>query len=306
MAVFNPCIPCDGCVPGYLDQDAYHQAVINALCLIAGAVVGTDSVNIAQYGGVATSLGQKAMASSIPVTLASDQTWTGATNLGKSEDAAHTTGDVGVMALGVANQQLGAALVGNNNDYCPIATNVNGAVYTHLWYDNSQYSAVKLEDAAHSTGDAGVMALGVNNRSLATFNTTQLDYTPMGMGDYGNQLTSLLYDAALGNQSPIVKEDNAHTSGDPGVFVLAVRNQNRATLSGTELDYTPFGVSSYGGQYIEYNGTWQAGAITQYPCRQSGDAAASNAGYGMLAGAARVDAPTSDVATGGYRHLKSD
>ena len=37
------------------------------------SIAGTVSENIAQYGGVSTSLGQKVMASSIPVTIASDQ-----------------------------------------------------------------------------------------------------------------------------------------------------------------------------------------------------------------------------------------
>lgn len=49
---------------------------------------------------------------------------TGATNLGKAEDAAHTTGDVGVMILGVrndANASFGADL-----DYTPITTDSGG------------------------------------------------------------------------------------------------------------------------------------------------------------------------------------
>lgn len=40
---------------------------------VQGSAVGGD-VNIAEYGGVATSLGQKAMSASMPVTIASDQT----------------------------------------------------------------------------------------------------------------------------------------------------------------------------------------------------------------------------------------
>jgi hypothetical protein len=49
---------------------------------------------------------------------------TGATNLGKAEDAGHTTGDVGVMILGVrndANASFGADL-----DYTPITTDSGG------------------------------------------------------------------------------------------------------------------------------------------------------------------------------------
>ena len=49
---------------------------------------------------------------------------TGATNLGKAEDAAHSSGDVGVMSLAVRNDTL-AALAGTEGDYAPVS-------YTHL------------------------------------------------------------------------------------------------------------------------------------------------------------------------------
>lgn len=48
----------------------------------------------------------------------------GATNLGKAEDAAHSSGDVGVMALGVANE--GAAVFGTDGDYLPISLTTQG------------------------------------------------------------------------------------------------------------------------------------------------------------------------------------
>lgn len=51
---------------------------------------------------------------------------TGATNLGKAEDAPHTSGDVGVMALCVANESNTARAA--NNDYLPIASDTEGNV----------------------------------------------------------------------------------------------------------------------------------------------------------------------------------
>lgn len=56
---------------------------------------------------------------------------TGATNLGKAEDAAHTTGDTGVMALGVRNDNL-AALAGADGDYAPLQVNAEGALFSTL------------------------------------------------------------------------------------------------------------------------------------------------------------------------------
>lgn len=58
---------------------------------------------------------------------------TGATNLGKAEDAAHTTGDVGVMALAVRSAAPSERSAGpTDGDYEPLATNEVGAVWASL------------------------------------------------------------------------------------------------------------------------------------------------------------------------------
>lgn len=55
---------------------------------------------------------------------------TGATNLGKAEDAAHTTGDIGVMSLGVRAASPTERSAGpTDGDYEPFATNAVGAVW---------------------------------------------------------------------------------------------------------------------------------------------------------------------------------
>lgn len=50
---------------------------------------------------------------------------TGATNLGKAEDAPHTSGDVGVEVLGVRNDTL-ATMTNTDADYSPVATDKRG------------------------------------------------------------------------------------------------------------------------------------------------------------------------------------
>jgi hypothetical protein len=54
----------------------------------------------------------------------------GATNLGKAEDAAHVSGDTGVAALGVRNDAL-AVLSSADGDYSVLATDGRGAVLTN-------------------------------------------------------------------------------------------------------------------------------------------------------------------------------
>lgn len=56
---------------------------------------------------------------------------TGAANLGKAEDSAHTTGDVGVLSLAVRND-AGAVLANADLDYVPISTDATGAVRVDL------------------------------------------------------------------------------------------------------------------------------------------------------------------------------
>lgn len=53
---------------------------------------------------------------------------TAATNLGKAEDAPHTTGDVGVMTLGVRND-TGVALANSDQDYVPHTMNSQGGMW---------------------------------------------------------------------------------------------------------------------------------------------------------------------------------
>lgn len=63
----------------------------------------------------------------LSVSTTSDTPGTGATNLGKAEDAAHTSGDTGVAAWGVRNDNL-ATTYGQDQDYGPLATDLNGRV----------------------------------------------------------------------------------------------------------------------------------------------------------------------------------
>lgn len=70
---------------------------------------------------------------------------TAATNLGKAEDAAHTTGDVGVMMLGVRNENL-QSLADTELDYIPQARDRYGRSI------NFDYAT---GDAPHDDADTG-------------------------------------------------------------------------------------------------------------------------------------------------------
>jgi len=60
-------------------------------------------------------------------------TGTGATNLGKAEDAAHSSGDTGVYSLGVRNDTPNTALTNTDADYSSLATDRVGGIRTALY-----------------------------------------------------------------------------------------------------------------------------------------------------------------------------
>ena len=64
------------------------------------------------------------------VTVSAVTPGTAATSLGKAEDAIHTSGDVGVMALGVRRDTAAAAAA--NGDYAAIGVDANGAAWSTL------------------------------------------------------------------------------------------------------------------------------------------------------------------------------
>lgn len=83
----------------------------------------------------------------------------GATNLGKAEDAAHTSGDVGVMTLAVRND-AGSVLAGSDGDYVPLTTDATGALRTDL------NSSVSSNNSTTATLTSGSIFTGTSDDAL--------------------------------------------------------------------------------------------------------------------------------------------
>ncbi len=81
---------------------------------------------------------------------------TGATDLGKAEDAAHTSGDVGVMALAV--QKTTAAGLAADGDYAPLEVNASG----------------QLHVAPLVAGTALIGKVGIDQTTLGTTNRVDI------------------------------------------------------------------------------------------------------------------------------------
>jgi len=139
-----------------------------------GTFPDNEPFNVAQMNGVAVTMGNGVDGTGVQrITLASDSTGniatigtsvtpgTAATNLGKAEDAAHASGDVGVMALAVSNEANTARAA--DGDYIPIATDTEGNVRTvgnrdHDAVDAGELVGIGLRAIAHSTNPTAVAA----------------------------------------------------------------------------------------------------------------------------------------------------
>jgi len=135
-----------------------------------GAVAIQDGGNTITVDGAVNATLQASDGTDIGnVDVASVVPGTGATNLGKAEDAAHSSGDVGVMALGVENEDQ-ADLSTGDKDYTPIAVTKEGNV------------VVKQEGAIDASGATVTVDLGANNDVTATGNVAH------DAGDSGNPI----------------------------------------------------------------------------------------------------------------------
>lgn len=77
------------------------------------------------------------------------------TELGQIEDTAHTSGDIGAMALVVRND-AGGTLVDTDGDYAPLQVDADGNLRVNATVNvdsNTDYD----EDTPHTSGDTGSM-----------------------------------------------------------------------------------------------------------------------------------------------------
>lgn len=144
------------------------------------AVNADGSINITDNGGSITVDGTVAVSSVTP--------GTGATNLGKAEDSAHTSGDVGVLSLAVRND-AGTPLAGTDLDYIPLTTDSTGALRT---VTAVTIPSNKAEDSAHTSGDTGDYVLAVRQDTLASSTSADGDYASFKVTAAGALYTSVV------------------------------------------------------------------------------------------------------------------
>lgn len=102
------------------------------------------------------------------------------------------------------------------------------------------YGIVKVADGR--TGSTSVMTV---------FRDGSIPVSVIGAITIGTHSVAGTVGASVIGQAPVVGttfEDAPHTSGDPGFFALGVRNETLASITSTDLDYSPQAVGPSGEQ----------------------------------------------------------
>lgn len=187
-------------------------------------------------------------------------------DLTHDEDAAHVSGDKGMMPLGVRNDTK-SALAGTDGDYIPFIMDADGDLYVTDTVAQSSLSSIdtslnniegdidsleQIEDSAHSSGDSGIMPLAVRNDTEGTLVDTDGDYAPLQVDSAGRLRVIADIDVTSLAEKD---EDAAHSSGDTGSFVLAVRQDTLASSVSADGDYAAFKLNDRGGMWTVPVGT---------------------------------------------------
>jgi hypothetical protein len=270
-------------------------AAIGKLAANSGVDIGdVDVLSLPSLPAGTNAIGKLAANSGVDigdVDVTSITPGTAAGNLGKAEDAAHVTGDTGVMSLVVRND-AGAALAADG-DYIPLMVNASGALYVTGGGGGTEY-VVNAAAPADPTGTATLMerddalttlteiegdwtnlrsdstgALWVRDTNLDDViagSEVQVDIVgalPAGTAAIGKLAANSGVDIGDVDVTSIVPgtgatslgkaEDAVHGSGDTGLMTLAVRN-DAGTAMAADGDYIPLMANASGALYVTGGG----------------------------------------------------
>ena len=169
-----------GIVIGDVNLGATDNAVLDAIAASDASIDG--KITACNTGAVVLATGSAAIGkltanSGIDigdVDVTSIISGVGATNLGKAEDAAHTSGDVGVMSLAV-RFDAGGALAGTDLDYAPLQVDANGALRVTGGGGGTEYT----EDVATANPIVGSAVMMERDDALSALTPIEGDWASL-------------------------------------------------------------------------------------------------------------------------------
>jgi hypothetical protein len=129
--------------------------------------------------------------------------------------------------------------IGDGTDFLEV--NADGSI-------NVVGGSEHAEDSAHTSGDTGNFMLAVRNDVEGTLVDTNGDYAPLQVDSSGR--LRVISDLDYTDPSHYA-EDSAHTTGDIGSHVLAVRQDTLAASTDADGDYASLKVNSLGALYVD-------------------------------------------------------
>lgn len=247
---------------------------------------------------------------------------TAATNLGKAEDAPHSSGDVGVMPLAVRNDTMGT-LAATNGDYVPFQANGEGEIrVTATLRDAGDAVAVRNEDTGASAGGPGIPVFAIRRDADTTRVDNDGDYAPLQVNASGSLKVAITAGAGSGGTS--MTDDAAFTPGTTAITPMGAMFDDVAPDSVNEGDGGVVRMSANRNLYstirdaagnerglnVDANGAIAIGSIVPGTgatnLGKAEDAAHTSADVGVMALAVRRDTPVSGAADGDYTTINTD
>lgn len=279
-------------IMGFATSDSVDSGDVGVVAMTTARalhVAVQNSVTVADGGGSITVDGTVAATQSGTWNVGTVTPGTASNNLGKAEDAAHSSGDVGVMALAV--RQNSQADFGADGDYVPMSIDDNGGVRVSIVAGAGAGGTSATDGATFTRDSTAITPIGARVETSAP-TLTNGDASALSMTTAG----ALRVNVASGGIAGVT-EDDASTGGEEGVLWMVVRRDSASSGVSADGDYAVPNVDATGALRVTGAGG------TQY----TEDAASVGAEQLMLAGSVRRDtAATSAGTNGDYATINTD
>lgn len=167
---------------------------------------------------------------------------TAATSLGKAEDAVHTTGDVGVLALGVS-RAANTTLVSADGDYAPFQVDASGNLKVAIISGAGSGGTALADNATFTRGTTSATPIaGVVETSAPTLtngNAGTLSLTTAG---------AVRVSVASGGIAGVI-EDVASAGAEEGILGMTIRQDTIASTTSADGDFQNQKTNSVGALY---------------------------------------------------------
>lgn len=168
----------------FADDEGSLWTRLSQAVAVSGTVTVTDDGNLTLGANDGVDIGDVGVDGVIP--------GTGATQLGKAEDAAHSTGDTGVMMLGV-RKDTGASVAGTDGDYTPVQFDATGNLRVNLAVQEAATLTTTSSaqgTVAHDSADSGnPLKIGAQARTTNPTAVADADRVNLTADDLGRLLT---------------------------------------------------------------------------------------------------------------------